>query len=166
MTGLLIVSVIILTLTLLIITKHRHFLDSYRQELLQALQESQAVKSDLEKLMHQAVQLSNEVVTKLEHSVVESHMAEDENDNDNNRQNSTVFDEHNKHYPEPQFPTANSEPNSLHSGEVSPEVPLLYHQVVSLHNQGHSIRDIASQLNRGQGEVSLILNITSKRRAI
>lgn len=164
MTGLLIVSIIVLAITLVTITKHKRFLESYYQELLQTLQDSQVVKSDLEKLMNQAVQLSSEMVSRLEQSVIEAKqpMPEDNRNDQLGGAEETGFYLHNDH---PVF-METSDPNGLQNQDSNMELPMLYHQVVSLYQQGYSIKDIASRLNRGQGEVSLILSITSKRRAI
>jgi len=40
-----------------------------------------------------------------------------------------------------------------------------YMAVKALADQGYSIKDIAKNLDRGQGEVSLILNLLNKKRA-
>lgn len=159
MTGLLIVSIIVLTITLITITKHKRFLETYSQELLQTLQDSQAVKSELEKLMSQAVQLSSDMVSKLERSALESNQPAHDN------LDGAVETGYNQNKDHP-ICIEISDPNGPLNKDSNSDLPMLHHQVVSLYRQGYSVKDIASQLNRGQGEVSLILNITNKRRAI
>jgi cell division protein FtsL len=162
MTGLLIISAIVLAITLVIITHHKRFLESYRQELLQTLQESRVVKSDLENLLNQAVQLSSQIVSKLEYQALETNRCDHlELPGDNCESSAhdavdTGSDPGNK-----QADQISEQPD-----EISLELPLLHHQVVAMHKQGYSIKDIASKLNRGQGEVSLILSITNKRRVV
>jgi len=168
-TGLLIVSIIVLAITLITITKHKRFLESYYQELLQALQDSRAVKSELEKLMDQTVQLSSEMVSRLERSVIESnqlvHEDKSHEDKSIDQMGGAVETDVNRHNDHPVF-METSDSDLPQDQDSNPELPMLYHQVQSLYQQGYSIKDIASRLNRGQGEVSLILSITSKRRAI
>lgn len=158
MTGLLVVSIIVLALTLVVVIQHRQFLDSYRQELLHTLQESQAVKSDLEKLLNQAIQLSDQITAKLEYQVLDQ--SNNTGNNDDNRQlySETVSNASNHEQ--------NADNNNEQPGEVDQELPLFYHQVLALHQQGYAIKDIGRKLNLGRGEVSLILNITQKRRVV
>lgn len=159
MTGLLIISIIALGLTLVIITQHKRFLESYRQELLYTLQESQAVKSDLENLLNQAIQLSDQITAKLEYQAMD-HSNNIGSSSDNRRHYSETVSnaDDQSQYAEDQ--------NLKQPHETDPERPLFYHQVLALHQQGYAIRDIASRLNLGQGEVNLILNITNKRRVV
>lgn len=163
MTGLLIVSALVLAITLVIITEHKRFLESYRQELLQTLQESQAVKSDLENLLNQAVQLSSQIVTKLEYQALETNPSDNIGCCPNN--NREFFADDTVHT---DSDPGNKQVNQISEqpDEVNLELPLLHNQVAAMHKQGYSIKDIASKLNRGQGEISLILNITNKRRIV
>jgi DNA-binding NarL/FixJ family response regulator len=159
-TGLLVISIIALGLTLVIISQHRGFLESYRQELLHALQESQAVKSDLENLLNQAIQLSDQITAKLEYQAMDRSSNAVSSNSDNRRHYSDTVSnagEHNQYA---------DDQNYKQPHENDSELPLYYHQVLALQQQGYAIRDIASKLNLGQGEVSLILNITKKRRVV
>jgi DNA-binding NarL/FixJ family response regulator len=158
-TGLLVISIIALGSTLVILTQHRRFLESYRQEVLQTLQESQAVKSDLEQLLIQAVELSDQITAKLESQVMDQlKNTGDKGDNSpTHSQEASNFsdrdsDGENGHY-------------ELLS-EADQDLPSYYHQVLALHQQGYAIKDIARKLNMGRGEVSLILNIIQKRRVV
>jgi len=164
LTGLLIVSLIVLAITLLTIIKHKRFLESYYQELLDTLQESRAVKAELENLMNKAVELSDQLVTKLERSAFEAHQPVPGDKNINQLGGAEEISVN--HYDDHPIFMETTDLYDPGDKDDNGELPMLHHQVVSLYRQGYSIKDIASKLNRGQGEVSLILNIsniTSKR---
>jgi len=164
MIVLLIISIIILAITLITVAKHQRYLESYHQELQHTLEDCQAVKAELEKLMHEAVHLSDEMVSRLERSAAESNQPKPEDNSmvQVDEAAETMFISPN----ERTVYIGTSIPSIPQDQDSNPEMPDLYYEVISLYQKGYSIKEIASQLNRGQGEVSLILNITSKRKAI
>lgn len=163
MTVLLVISTFVLAITLMIIYQHKRFLETYREELVLIIRESQTVKADLEILLGQAVQLSGQMVNTLEHQVYLPHP-------DNSGDISDSID----HQASLNPIIINSEEmplniNSQAAGkpdQQQPDLPILYHQVRDLFQQGHSVKEIARTLNRGQGEVNLVLNLTNKSKAI
>lgn len=176
MTGLMIVTTTILGLTLLIIYRQNRFLESYREELAQSINESQAVKEELQSLMMQVVQLSDSMIAGLEQQVPKgsTHLEilaappaqelpqqkEELEDirlalrqiippvsHDQTDQAVVSFENHNR-------------------TDSCGEIYTVYEQVSTLYGEGHSITEIARIMNRGKGEINLILNLNRKRTAI
>lgn len=175
MTGLLIVTTTLLGLTLLIIYRQNRFLESYRDELAQSINESQAVKEELQSLMMQVVQLSDNMIAGLEHQVPKgpAHL-----------EISAVPPE--RELPQPREetedirlalrsiipPVSHDQAEQVVSFEnrnrtdSGRETTTVYEQVSTLYGEGYSITEIARIMNRGKGEINLILNLNRKRPAI
>ena len=160
MTGLLIISALVLVTTLVIVTQHKKFLESYLQELALTLQESRAVRTNLENLLNQAVLLSDQIAQKLEYQALANEQP-DNNIGGPSKNDALAADEAVHTNRDISNQQAAQQSYNIESG-----LPLLNEQVVALYKDGYSIKDIASMLNRGQGEISLILNITNQRRVI
>lgn len=73
----------------------------------------------------------------------------------------------NQFYPKSKsnFLTVINESDNIIVTEEKQENDILQ-EVISLANQGYNIKEIAKLLNRGQGEISLLLNLSKKSRVI
>lgn len=175
MTGLLIVATMILGLTLLIIYRQNRFLESYRDELAQIINESQAVKEELQSLMLQVVQLSDSMVAGLEQQVpkgsahleIAAARQTQELRHEMVETNDIRLALH-QIIPPASHGQADQAVTSLENNNTDSggEIPTVYEQVSTLYGEGHSITEIARIMNRGKGEINLILNLNRKRPAI
>ena len=137
----------------------QEFLESYLQELMLTLQESRVVRTELENLLNQAVLLSDQIAEKLEYQALVCNQS---SNIDGPCKNDALAADEAVHTNR----DISNQQAAQQSYNIESGLPLLNEQVVALYKDGYSIKDIASMLNRGQGEISLILNITNQRRVI
>lgn len=150
-----------------------------REQIQKTIDESLAVKTDLENLMTTALQLSDKIVkdiqtqTQVSRNILspDNRLYSDERPTEafidycNNRISTTDDDVSliSKLNIEPTFENIEADQKEeVYEANQSN----LHYEVARLYEQGFSISEIARRTNRGQGEISLILNLKNKRKVM
>ncbi len=174
------VLLVLLILNLTVLYKQRNNIENAREQIKMTIEESLAVKRDLENLMAVALQLSDQIVTDIQSQASKSKsILSPENSLNSEEKPSQAFMEYcnniinatisevdlsselNNEATFDQIKTNTVETIQNQFGQSD-----IHHEVVRLYEQGLSINEIARRTNRGQGEISLILNLKQKRNVM
>ncbi|MDD2585229.1 MAG: hypothetical protein PHT79_00600 [Syntrophomonadaceae bacterium] len=142
---------------------------SYSGNLRELIDEADAVKRDLETLMDGAVNLSRQIIEDLDGKiqVAATNQAQQVEVKDN-YQEAAEKQEQDKQVAAAYLAQIDAEKSSPMVQEQEPDYFVMhpYIAVKTLYNNGLTVTEIAKTLGRGQGEVKLILNLCTKKKAI
>lgn len=168
-----------LVLNLVVLYQQRNHIENAREQIKKTVEESLAVKTDLENLMATAIQLSDQIVTDIQTQAQVSKIISSLDDrlNSEERQSEAFIE-----YCNNKISTTDSEVSILSKFNIEQTFenidisrqeeaykanqPNLHYEVARLYEQGFSVSEIARRTNRGQGEISLILNLKQKRNVM
>lgn len=179
---LLILAIIIMGITLVVVYRYILHLSNYSQELQALIMEAKTVKQDLEELMLQTIQVTEHSVEQIQLQIQKAGQLNSGNQND-------ISDGKEVKVPDNTVSADLNEPDdnidiklylqewtnkekAINHGQdeqrlvESPESysANVYGKVCELYDSGMTIREIARQMNRGQGEISLMLNLAGKKK--
>lgn len=171
-----------LILNLVVLYQQREHIEMAREQIKKTVDESLAVKTDLENLMATALQLSDQIVTDIQTQAQVSRniLSSDDRIYSDQRPTEAFIDYCNNRISSTDSEVSlisklNIEPTIEHiDADQNEEIYManqlkqanLHYEVARLYEQGLSISEIARRTNRGQGEISLILNLKNKRKVM
>ena len=147
---LMIVALILMATAVFSIYNRQKVVDEFTAEMKALLQEAELVKKDFEAIMENAVLVTDDMLKSLDERLQEmERLASSQNNHQPARNRLRSAERPNRKA----LPFSIEDLRRAHPSIVVPR----------LWNEGYSIPEIAELLNRGQGEVRLILDLQKKR---
>lgn len=180
-------AALLIAIALFNMSRQKAFMEAYLQEFNDTLSEASLVRQDLEDVMENTVRISGDLMQDMDkriehwealHNTVSKEISQKASEDDIKEYegfklgipdlkaeplpDNSFFSKFNcNDIQKEQENQRDNEPNPFTLEAIKTAHPYL--AVRTLYEQGYSIREIAQLLNRGQGEVELILNLSRKR---